>query len=43
MRVISFITDPPVIIKILDHLARNAQPRKRGPPSQHQLPHELAS
>ena len=34
MRVISFITDPPVVKEILDHLEKNQSGRGRDPPGE---------
>jgi hypothetical protein len=33
MKIVSFIMDPPIIKKILGHLARNTQGRGRAPPT----------
>lgn len=42
MRVISFLTDPPVVDRILKHLELKEPGSQRGPPSDHE-DHQLAT
>jgi len=43
MRILSFITDPPVVTKILEHLRRTRRDPSRAPPSATEAPLALAS
>lgn len=43
MRVISFLTDPPVVDKLLKHLELKASATQRGPPSSEDEQEQLAS
>ena len=43
MRVLSFLTDPPVVDKILKHVERKASGSQRGPPSDEEDEQQLAS
>ena len=43
MRILSFITDPPVVTKILEHLRRTRRDPSRAPPSATDAPIALAS
>jgi hypothetical protein len=43
MRILSFITDPPVVTKILEHLRRTRRDPSRAPPSATDAPVALAS